>query len=42
MHLWATSRPLMASRDHIHFTRRGYVRLGMALADAMMAGYDAQ
>ncbi len=40
MHLWATSRPQMASRDHIHFTRRGYVRLGMALADAMMAGYD--
>jgi hypothetical protein len=30
----------MASRDHIHFTRRGYVRVGMAITDAIMAGYD--
>jgi lysophospholipase L1-like esterase len=40
MHEWATSRPQMASRDHIHFTRRGYVRLGMAVIDAMMADFD--
>lgn len=40
MHLWATSEPQMASRDHIHFTRRGYVRLGMALTDALMVDYD--
>lgn len=40
MHTWATSRPQMASRDHIHFTRRGYVRVGMAVTDAIMAGYD--
>ncbi|KIG11871.1 putative periplasmic protein [Enhygromyxa salina] len=40
MHEWATSRPQMASRDHIHFTKRGYVRLGMAVIDAMMADFD--
>jgi len=42
MHEWSTSRPQMASRDHIHFTRRGYVRLGMAVIDAMMASFDRQ
>ena len=40
MHTWATSRPQMASRDHIHFTRRGYVRMGMAVTDAIMADFD--
>jgi hypothetical protein len=40
MHVWATSKPRMASRDHVHFTRRGYVRLAMALTDAMMADFD--
>jgi lysophospholipase L1-like esterase len=40
MHEWATSRPQMASRDHIHFTKRGYVRMGMAVIDAMMADFD--
>ncbi|MEE9381983.1 MAG: GDSL-type esterase/lipase family protein [Nannocystaceae bacterium] len=40
MHVWATSRPRMASRDHIHLSRRGYVRLGMALTDAIMIDYD--
>ncbi len=40
MHTWATSRPQMASRDHIHLTKRGYVRMGMALTDALMAAYD--
>ncbi|NJK33016.1 MAG: hypothetical protein HC927_11720 [Deltaproteobacteria bacterium] len=40
MHAWATSRPAMASRDHIHLTKRGYVRMGMALTDALMAAYD--
>jgi lysophospholipase L1-like esterase len=38
---WATSEPAMAKADHIHFTRRGYVRIGMALVDAMMVAYDA-
>lgn len=40
MHEWATSRPQMASRDHIHFTKRGYVRLGLGVIDAMMASFD--
>lgn len=40
MHTWATSRPQMASRDHIHLTKRGYVRMGMLLTDALMSGYD--
>ena len=37
---WATATPAMAKGDHIHFTRRGYVRVGMGLVDAMMAGFD--
>lgn len=41
MHTWATSVPQMAKGDHIHLTRRGYVRLGMAVTDALMAGYEA-
>lgn len=40
MHTWATSRPQMASRDHVHLTKRGYVRMGMAVTDAMMASFD--
>jgi len=37
---WAAATPSMARGDHIHFTRRGYVRVGMGLVDAMMAGFD--
>lgn len=37
---WAASDPPMARDDHIHFTRRGYVRLGMGLVDAMMVAFD--
>lgn len=40
MHTWATSNPQMASRDHIHLTKRGYVRMGMAVTDALMASFD--
>lgn len=40
MTLWATAEPPMAKQDHIHFTKRGYVRIGMALVDAMMVAYD--
>jgi hypothetical protein len=40
MHTWATSSPQMASRDHIHLTKRGYVRMGMAVTDAIMASFD--
>lgn len=42
MHTWATAQPRMASKDHIHFTKRGYVRLGMAVTDAMMADFDRE
>lgn len=42
MHEWATAQPQMASRDHIHFTKRGYVRMGMAIVDAMMADFDRE
>lgn len=37
---WVAATPPMAKSDHIHFTRRGYVRVGMGLVDAMMAGFD--
>lgn len=37
---WVHAIPQMAKSDHIHLTRRGYVRMGMALVDAMMEGYD--
>jgi len=40
MNDWATATPPMAKEDHIHFTRRGYVRVGMGMVDAMMAGFD--
>ena len=40
MHTWATSQPQMASRDHIHLTKRGYVRMGMVLTDALMSDFD--
>lgn len=40
MPLWAAAQPAMAKSDHIHFTVRGYVRIGMALVDAMMVGFD--
>ena len=42
MHTWATSSPQMGSRDHIHLTKRGYVRMGMGITDAMMAGFDGK
>jgi len=37
---WVHANPQMAKEDHIHFTRRGYVRMGMALVDAMMQDFD--
>jgi lysophospholipase L1-like esterase len=40
MPLWVAAQPPMAKPDHIHFTVRGYVRIGMALVDAMMVGFD--
>jgi lysophospholipase L1-like esterase len=38
---WAAASPAMAQSDHLHLTRRGYTRMGMALADALMFDYDA-
>jgi lysophospholipase L1-like esterase len=40
MHQWVTSQPPLASPDHIHLNNRGYVRVGMGLADALMRAYD--
>ncbi len=40
MNVWVNARPQMARSDRIHFTKRGYVRIGMALTDAMMMDYD--
>lgn len=37
---WVHAIPRMAKDDYIHLTRRGYVRMGMALVDAMMEGFD--
>lgn len=37
---WARAEPPMAQPDLIHLTRRGYVRMGMALVDALMADFD--
>ena len=42
MHRWHKAYPSMASKDHIHFTPRGYVKLGMALGDAIMDRFDAE
>lgn len=40
MELWSKATPQMGRDDHIHLTRRGYVRLGMAFTDALMQGFD--
>jgi lysophospholipase L1-like esterase len=39
---WAKATPPLASADHIHLTRRGYVYAGVALGDALMRAYDAE
>jgi hypothetical protein len=41
MPAWVTADPPLARRDHLHYTRRGGARKGMALADALMHGLDA-
>ena len=40
MREWARAEPSLASPDYIHLNARGYVRMGMALADAIMRAYD--
>lgn len=39
---WARSTPRLGATDHIHLTPRGYVRMGMALGDALLRAYDAR
>ena len=41
MRRWIYAKPPLASPDHIHLTRRGYVYTGIALGDALMRAYDA-
>jgi lysophospholipase L1-like esterase len=41
MHEWTEAKPALGSPDHIHLTARGYVKMGMALGDALMRAYDA-
>jgi lysophospholipase L1-like esterase len=42
MDAWVKANPRLGSPDHIHLTPRGYVRMGMALADALMRSYDSK
>ena len=37
---WAAHEPAYGARDHLHFTRVGYERLGDVLVGAMLRGYD--
>jgi lysophospholipase L1-like esterase len=37
---WWRAHPQMAAEDRTHLTARGYVRMGMGLADALLEGYD--
>lgn len=37
---WASAQPTMAMSDHLHLNRRGYTRMGMAIADALMFDFD--
>jgi lysophospholipase L1-like esterase len=38
---WAAAAPAFGARDHIHFTARGYQRLGEVLHAALLEGYGA-
>ncbi|PCC69077.1 Lysophospholipase L1 [Nannocystis exedens] len=40
MAYWVAAQPAMAMSDHLHLNRRGYTRMGMALADALMFDFD--
>lgn len=40
MTYWTSAQPTMAMSDHLHLNRRGYVRMGMAIADALMFDFD--
>ncbi|MDD9938275.1 MAG: SGNH/GDSL hydrolase family protein [Myxococcales bacterium] len=38
---WVATEPPMGAKDHVHFTKHGYVRLGDVLHDALLEGYTA-
>lgn len=42
MHMmeWSAADPAWAQPDHIHYTVRGYDRLGEVMANALVAGYE--
>ncbi|MEM9459311.1 MAG: GDSL-type esterase/lipase family protein [Myxococcota bacterium] len=42
MSTWVQSQPPLARADHLHFTKWGAARKGMALADALMHAFDAR
>ncbi len=42
MDRWVRALPAMGAPDHTHLTPRGYVRMGMALGDALMRRFDEQ
>lgn len=37
---WSAADPAFGAPDHIHYTRRGYERLGETLLEALMSGYS--
>jgi hypothetical protein len=37
---WASAKPPLASPDHVHLTKLGYVYAGIAIGDALMRAYD--
>jgi len=37
---WSAADPAYGAPDHIHYTRRGYQRLGETLLEALMDGYS--
>lgn len=39
---WVQSEPPLARSDHLHFTKWGAARKGMALSDALMHAFDAR
>ncbi len=39
---WAANDPPYASKDHIHYTKAGYLRLGEVLLEALLERYSAK
>ncbi len=42
MRRWVAAKPPLASTDHVHLTRLGYVYAGLAIGDALMRAYDEE